>query len=149
MYVHRVSELKPKSLGGILREAAGADYDGDPALDDLRVTLRVVSADDWHAYMLGMSYIREDYSDSEGDRSATDMIRMSAEMLGPTRDLVVAGLVRLEGLEDDEGPFTVEPDEDGIALLERADLLHAVAGAIQHIQGLTETERGNCGALPS
>ena len=149
MYVHRVSELRPKSLGGILREAAGADYDGDPALDDLRVTLRVVSADDWHAYMLGMSYIREDYSDSEGDRSATDMIRMSAEMLGPTRDLVVAGLVRLEGLEDDEGPFTVEPDEDGIALLERADLLHAVAGAIQHIQGLTETERGNCGALPS
>ena len=149
MYVHRVSELRPKSLGGILREAAGADYDGDPALDDLRVTLRVVSADDWHAYMLGMSYIREDYSDSEGDRSATDMIRMSAEMLGPTRDLVVAGLVRLEGLEDAEGPYVVEPDEDGIELLERADLLHAVAGAIQHVQGLTETERGNCGALPS
>ena len=151
MYVHRVSELKPKSLGGILREAAGDGYDGDPALDDLRVTLRVVSADDWHAYMLGMSYIREDYSEGEGEgeRSPADMIRMSAEMLGPTRDLVVAGLVRLEGLEDDEGPFTVEPDEDGIALLERADLLHAVAGAIQHIQGLTETERGNCGALPS
>lgn len=145
MYVHRVSELKPKSLGGILREAAGDGYDGDPALDDLTVALRVVSVDDWHAYMLGMSYIREDYSEADG--GAVDMLRMASEMLEPTRELVRHGLVRLDGLKDGDGPYTVEPDDDGLALLERADLLHPIAAAIQHIQGLTETERGNCGAL--
>lgn len=157
MYVHRTAALPPKSLGAILRAAhdeaeagRGGDarpYDGDPALDGITVSVRVLSVDDWHAFHLAQAEALENKPDNP---SVAEMMRLSAKMRPASIDLVRAALIELSGLEDAQGAYVLTPDDpDLVGILDRGGLLNPLVAAISHLQGLSETERGNCGALPS
>lgn len=124
---HVSSEIEKRKKNGapLVDEGTGdpievpEPYEPNPDFADIWVRLRAVPAEVYVSFQLRWSQLRTT------EDSAEAFEKQSADSVRATREFIGACVVELEGLEDEEGPYTVKADPElGRLTEEQTQALH-------------------------